>query len=247
MISVSKDGDTVQATEKSRERLEEDAFGHVEVRQDQADRQNRTAVGEVTEEAIEERTRTAIDGSETQQAIAESVDDRLVEGTRTDEAIAEAVEREVTGTSRTEEAIELGNERAEQEEAEKEYVEKLTSYEGISDMKLEQMYLEGEISKIDYDQEMESREAEREAENDNAQQFSTQMTGLSGLEFGSRLDQEQIQDVFSTEANDNISATDRMEMLETLNSQASQAAVDNGNLTDANTSGEETIRRVVFS
>ncbi|MBO5551599.1 MAG: hypothetical protein J5966_06545, partial [Lachnospiraceae bacterium] len=135
VIAVSRDGDTVQATEQSRERLAEEAFGHMEIRQDQ------TATGEVTEEAIAESAVTAIEGSATQQAIADSTEDRLVNGSLTDEAIRESSERDAEGTGRTEQAIEAGKERADQEEAEEEYNEKLASYNGISDMKLEQMYL----------------------------------------------------------------------------------------------------------
>ena len=258
VIAVSRDGDTVQATDKSRERLAEDAFGHMEVKQENGEAvsavsnetQETVTTGEVTDEAIAERVQTAIDGTESQQTIAESVDKRLTFGTRTDEAIGESVDRTLNGTSRTEQAIEAGDKRADQEEAEKEYNEKLASYQGISDMKLEQMYLQGEISKIDYDQEMESREEIREAEGQESAQFSGQMTGAAVLEQNGQRELRELETAFSPESNDNISSNDRMEILQTLETQQAQNfnTQDAANIiSDANSSGEETIKKVVFS
>ncbi len=244
VIAVSEDGDTVQASETSRERLEEDAFGHMEVRQDQ------NPAGSVTEEAMARSAETALEGTETQQAIMESVEEARINTGLTEEAIAQSTERTLGGTSRTEEAIEAGNERAEQEEEEEEYTQKLQNYQGISDMKLEQMYLQGEISKIDYDQEMESREAEREAESENNATFGNQMTGAAVLEESGQRDLQQIETAFSDEANNNtISAEDRMEIIETLDAQtlAANAQAAGNVVTDENANGEEMIRKVVFS
>lgn len=242
VIAVSKDGDTVQASETSKERLEEDAFGHVEVKQDN------TETGERTEEAIAESAQTAVEGTESQQAIKEAIQNMVVDGTRTEEAIEESTERAVTGTSRTEEAIELGNERAAEEEEEEDYIQEtqtqkhedqITTYTGISDMRLEQMYLQGEISQNDYNREMEAREDEREAEQTNAGDFSTQMTGAAALEESGERDLDQIENVFSDEANDNIAAIDRMQIIQSLD-----AATTAMNGDDAG--GEETAKRVVI-
>ena len=269
VIAVSKDGDTVQATEKSREMLAEDAFGHMEVRKDEAQTEdtevNNTApnaedtadkagdaekTGEVTRQAIDQSTETAIEGTESQQTIEESINEARVNGSVTDEAIKESIERTMNGTSRTEEAIEAGARRAEQEEAEEEYNEKLASYQGISDMKLEQMYLQGEISKIDYDQEMESREEAREAENEENSRFADQMTGAAVLQEAGQRDLNQIETAFSTEANDLFSAEERLEIIETLDAQTAQnfntqAAANI--VTDENASGEESVKKIVFS
>ena len=244
VIAVSKDGDTVQATDKSMERLAEDAFGHMEVRQDQEE------TGEVTKEAMERSAQTAVDGTESQQAIEESIEKSRINGSRTDEAIEDSIERTLNGTSRTEQAVEAGNEKADQEEAEKEYNQKLASYQGISDMKLEQMYLQGEISKIDYDQEMESRKEAREAESEENAAFENQMTGAAVLQENGRQDLNQIQTVFSEEANDNMSAADRMEILETLDAQTTQnfnTQAASNVVTDENASGEESVKKIVFS
>ena len=270
VIAVSKDGDTVQATDKSLERLAEDAFGHMEVRKDQTEnaqeavnaanagaaetagesQDNITQTGEVTARAMEQSAETAIEGTESQQAIQESINEARLNGSVTDEAIADSIERTLNGTSRTEEAVEAGNERAEQEETEKEYNQKLESYQGISDMKLEQMYLQGEISKIDYDQEMQSREEAREAENEDNSGFANQMTGAAVLQESGQRDLNQIQTAFSEEANDNMSGAERMEIIETLDAQAAQnfnTQTAANIVTDENASGEEAIKKVVFS
>lgn len=271
VIAVSEDGDTVQATKDSRERLAEDAFGRVEVKRDQEEDDERTGVpaagenaegvaaeagaaggartetGEVTENAIAESAETAAEGTESQQAIEERNRRILENDSKTEEAIDESVEKQLLGTSRTDFVIEEGRREAEQEEEEEEYNQKLASYNGISDQRLEQMYLQGEISRMDYDKEMEAREERREAENAGAEQFSNEMTGMSVLEESGKLDLSQIQTAFSPEANDTISAEDRMAIIETMDARVQNAVTDQNVMTDANTSGEETIKKVVFS
>ncbi|MCR5774349.1 MAG: hypothetical protein K6G42_04630 [Lachnospiraceae bacterium] len=271
VIAVSKDGDTVQATDTSKERLAEDAFGHMEIRQDQqaqqdqqtqqaqelqADRQDmqsirdgqaQTVTGEVTEEAIEARTLAAIEGTESQQAMEERTKETLENGTKTEEAISESTQRQLNGTSRTEQAIEIGNQRADEEEAEEEYNNKIETYNGVSDMRLEQMYIQGEISKTDYDKEMEAREERREAENADDSRFSNQMTGAAVLEERGERDLEQIETAFSPEANDTIAGEDRMEILAALDANTLNTQADANVVTDATASGEEAVRRVVFS
>ena len=247
VISVSEDGDTVQATKDSRDRLAEDAFGRVEVRRESDDEEERETTGEVTDQATTESAETAIEGTESKQAIEERNSRILENDTKTEEAIDESVKEQLLGTSRTDFAIEEGNKRAEEEEEEEEYNQKLASYTGISDQKLEQMYLQGEISRMDYDKEMEAREERREAENTGNNQFGNEMTGMAVLEESGKRDLDQIETAFSPEANDNIEAADRMAIIESMDARAQNAVTDQNIVTDANTSGEETIKRVVFS
>ena len=117
-------------------------------------------------------------------------------------------------------------------------------------MMLEQMYLKGEISKIDYDKEMESREEIREAEGIDNAQFSNEMTGAAVLQESGQRDLQEIETAFSPEANNNLSGEQRMEILETLEAQQALNfnTQDAANvISDANASGEETIKKVVFS
>jgi hypothetical protein len=231
VVSVSKDGDTVQASDQGMEKLEEDAFGKMVI-QNKDEASGGYDFGD--------------SGERTKEAIAESVDKILDNDTKTEEAIAESIEKMAAKPTRTEEAIENGIEQADKEEAEDEYqaevtAQKLSSFEGVSDMRLEQMYLQGEISKTDYDKEMESREETREAENADDGKFSRQMTGAAALKESGDRELNQIETVFSGEANDNIAPADRMQIIESLDSATT------GTVNDSNYSGEETAKKIVIT
>ncbi|HBB58833.1 MAG TPA: hypothetical protein DCZ52_00960 [Lachnospiraceae bacterium] len=231
VVSVSKDGDTVQASDQGMEKLEEDAFGRMVVQKDDE------ASGGYD---------LGYSGELTKSAIAESAEKIVGSDSRTEEAIKESIEKMSIQPSRTEEAQAAGAEQAEKEEAEEEYnaelnAEKLASFEGVSDMKLEQMYLQGEISKTDYDKEMESREETREAENADDGRFSVQMTGAAALKESGERDLSQIENVFSGEANDNIAPADRMQIIESLDANTT------GNVTEDTAGGEETAKKIVIT
>lgn len=231
VVSVSKDGDTVQASDQGMEKLEEDAFGRMVVQKDDE------ASGGYD---------LGNSGELTKSAIAESAEKIVGSDSRTEEAIKESIEKMSIQPSRTEEAQAAGAEQAEKEEAEEEYnaevnAEKLASFEGVSDMKLEQMYLQGKISKTDYDKEMESREETREAENADDGRFSVRMTGAAALKESGERDLSQIENVFSGEANDNIAPADRMQIIESLDANTT------GTVTEDTAGGEETAKKIVIT
>lgn len=231
VVSVSKDGDTVQASDQGMEKLEEDAFGRMVVQKDDE------ASGGYD---------LGNSGELTKSAIAESAEKTVGSDSRTEEAIKESIEKMSIQPSRTEEAQAAGAEQAEKEEAEEEYnaevnAEKLASFEGVSDMKLEQMYLQGKISKTDYDKEMESREETREAENADDGRFSVRMTGAAALKESGERDLSQIENVFSGEANDNIAPADRMQIIESLDANTT------GTVTEDTAGGEETAKKIVIT
>ena len=58
----------------------------------------------------------------------------------------------------------------------------ITSFVGISDMRLEQLYLKGDISHYDYMTEMEDREELRDYRMEEEAKISNEMTGLDGVE-----------------------------------------------------------------
>ncbi|MBQ9568264.1 MAG: hypothetical protein IJR31_09360 [Lachnospiraceae bacterium] len=231
VVSVSKDGDTVQASDQGMEKLEEDAFGRMVVQKDDE------ASGGYD---------LGNSGELTKSAIAESAEKIVGSDSRTEEAIKESIEKMSIQPSRTEEAQAAGAEQAEKEEAEEEYnaevnAEKLASFEGVSDMKLEQMYLQGKISKTDYDKEMESREETREAENADDGRFSVRMTGAAALKESGERDLSQIENVFSGEANDNIAPADRMQIIESLDANTT------GTVTEDTAGGEETAKKIIIT
>ena len=213
------------------EKLEEDAFGRMVVQKDDE------ASGGYD---------LGNSGELTKSAIAESAEKIVGSDSRTEEAIKESIEKMSIQPSRTEEAQAAGAEQAEKEEAEEEYnaevnAEKLASFEGVSDMKLEQMYLQGKISKTDYDKEMESREETREAENADDGRFSVRMTGAAALKESGERDLSQIENVFSGEANDNIAPADRMQIIESLDANTT------GNVTEDTAGGEETAKKIIIT
>ena len=59
---------------------------------------------------------------------------------------------------------------------EDEISEDITSYVGYSDSELKRLYLKGDISQIDYNQEMEAREARREAEASESADFANSVS-----------------------------------------------------------------------
>ncbi|MCR5747456.1 MAG: hypothetical protein K6G03_07070, partial [Lachnospiraceae bacterium] len=170
-----------------------------------------------------------------------------VDGSRTEEAIKESNEKLLQEPGRTEEAMELGAERAEEEENDQEYAREaedqeheqmIDNFVGVSDMRLEQMYLQGKISQNDYNKEMEAREKERQAEKTDAESFSTQMTGMDALMESGERDAAQLETAFSEDANDNIAAADRMQIIQSLDAATA--------MTGDEASGEETAKRVVI-
>ena len=76
------------------------------------------------------------------------------------------------------------------------------------------------------------------------------MTGAAVLRESGRRDLNEIETATSEDANDNLTGAQRLEIIETLESGRAQAVnqQDAANMvTDDNTSGEETIKKIVFS
>lgn len=96
------------------------------------------------------------------------------------------------------------------------YSPAITSYTGYTDTQLEQMYLKGDISKFDYDQEMEAREAQREETDNNSQTMNEQVMGtINGMERVSQ-DAEQIKLAFGSDSAETPDPMTRIEIMSTL-------------------------------
>ncbi|MBR1599094.1 MAG: hypothetical protein IJ661_09315 [Lachnospiraceae bacterium] len=95
-------------------------------------------------------------------------------------------------------------------------VTNITSFNGYTDTQLEQMYLKGEISKYNYDQEMNARETEREELQDNNENASKQvMATVNGMERVSQ-DAAQIKQAFAEDSVTAPDAAQRVEIMSTL-------------------------------
>ena len=92
----------------------------------------------------------------------------------------------------------------------------ITSLNSYTDTQLEQMYLKGEISKYNYDQEMNAREAEREDQQNNNEDTSKQvMATVNGMERVAQ-DAAQLQQAFAEDTVTTPDAAQRVEILSTL-------------------------------
>ena len=131
VIAVSEDGDTVQATENSLNKLDEEEENKTVIRDGVPDdRENPIAK---MKEAME----------------------------KVKKAIAEKDEKA---------------EEKEEEKAAEEFKQQITSFDGYTDQQLEQLYIKGEISKADYDKEMDSREEQKTSDAQERNNFSKDMT-----------------------------------------------------------------------
>lgn len=209
IVSVSEDGDTVQASPESIQELEDDAFGTV-VERSEVNSGNTAAAQDEQNRAdrAEENEENAYDPIEVQQKEAE----RRAK-------IRENIELEERRAEIAEQAAQNAPVRVEAEEQEREEMQsqQITSFAGYTDTQLRSLYLSGEITRADYDAEMQNRdEANAEAVEDiqsNNEQFSRQMGAYAALEEQNTLDNIEIEEAFSPDANDNIRAADRVEMV----------------------------------
>ena len=133
--------------------------------------------------------------------------------TQTAEVTAEATEAEedATGAATAEQTAE-----AAEEEDDAAVQQTSTNFAGISDDRLEQMYLRGEISRYDYETEIESREAEREQLAEDRDAFSERMNELEGVGRKTENGAEAIRDATSERANDTLTAEQRLDIIENL-------------------------------
>lgn len=96
------------------------------------------------------------------------------------------------------------------------YSPSITSFTGYTDAQLEQLYLKGDISRFDYDQEIEAREAQREEAEDSNRNMNEQVMGaVNGMERASQ-DAEQIKTAFGSESNENPDPAARIDLLSQL-------------------------------
>ncbi len=195
VVSVSKDGDTVQVTDESNERLEEDAFGKMAVR---SENNNIAQDDDATEKPAVQNGRTEInteavnvtDNNKAQEKPAEEnavspTRERLKENadtTKPDPA-KERLQAQRESDERRKEIIkdmvksaddeERADDRAEAKEEQQ--MQNITSFTGYTDQQLQQMVRDGQITQNDYDREMEARSEKTQAAIDNNNEFARDM------------------------------------------------------------------------
>ena len=86
------------------------------------------------------------------------------------------------------------------------------------------MYLRGEISRQDYESEIEAREEEREQQEQEQGQFSNRMGTIERVGRQAEQNGAAIREAVSDEANDTLTAEQRLDIIEDLQQDNTQEA-----------------------
>lgn len=92
----------------------------------------------------------------------------------------------------------------------------VSSYTGISNSQLKQMYQKGEISKNDYDKEMEKREEQLESMQQEDEEASKEMAGNVSAGNRVELDAQELKAAFSEDSSQTLDARQRVDIVDTL-------------------------------
>ena len=195
VVSVSEDGDTVQVSDDGNDKLNS-AVNESDIYEEEIP-VNEAAPDsyyvEMTKAASEEKKIDTIEDD-----IITNIQDSNLETAQNNEVN----DIEITSTLNADDTDDN--------------VTNITSFNGYTDTQLEQMYLKGEISKYNYDQEMNAREAEREDQQNNNEDTSKQvMATVNGMERVAQ-DAAQLQQAFAEDTVTTPDAAQRVEILSTL-------------------------------
>lgn len=189
VVSKSEDGDTVQVGEKSSEKLEDLKFGRMDV------------LPKDEEKKDEEKT-GALPGS-----------DR-----RSEEQKAAAIkEREKEEREKTEEKKQAEeNKQLEENKQIENNKQTVTSFSGLTEDQIEAMYRKGEISKQEYDKQIELKESLKETEEQTEGDTTKMVKGLLSSEDKAERDSLELKTVFSEDSSDKTEAAARISIMDTL-------------------------------
>ncbi len=240
VVAVSEDGDTLQVSEEGNEELLESRDGSFAVRTggDGAQEDVTGTYGPKSKNELQEIDAPEI-ASERREApkppepSTEELQERLTERIQEEAAEKSKEARETAAReardaramedvrmpdSRETRAEEPENAQETQEAVEEKetqrMAERITTYAGISNQQLEQMYRDGQISQYDYNSEIEAREARREemrAEMEDANQDAAE---FERLERNTENASDAIRTATSDEANETLTAEQRLDMIE---------------------------------
>ncbi len=203
VVSKSKDGDTVQVSESSAEKLSEDAFGRMDIigRNEEADKAltDRAAIDQGAENAValEEEGRNAdekVIPNITASAAAPADKPQIKKPDEDDEKKEEAV-------------------KAIEEESEK---PKVTSFAGYTEDQLRQMYQRGEISRQDYEKQIKLKEELKEEVSGDTGEVNKMMKGVLGLSNEGEKDETELKALFSEDSSDKTPAAERIAFMDAV-------------------------------
>ena len=106
--------------------------------------------------------------------------------------------------------------KAEEKEEEKEEEKNVTSFNGYTDAQLKQMYLKGDISRQDYDKEIEDRESKKEARGEEEEKFMKEGAQNVGKQKENERDADTIKNIGSEDSSDAPDAMMRAQIMQAL-------------------------------
>lgn len=194
-VAESKDGDTLQLSKPSLSKYETKKKELLLKKDEMTKEDENIVLKENTEEIIDEK--------------AEKIREEIREAELRRELRVEEFKTEL---AKDEEREEILKDSVKKEAPET--VSKEISFAGKSDNDIAKMFLRGDISKAEYDSEIESRESEREVLANKESEFTKNLLeGYSGTKEFQRFEKE-IELAFSKEDNHKISAKDRLAAIE---------------------------------
>ena len=213
VVSKSKDGDTVQVSESSAEKLSEDAFGRMDIigRSDGADKSDTddTETGNAAgDKSVADPGAASVVAMEEE---GRNADEKVIPNI-TASAVAPADKPEVNkpdeDDEKNEEAV-----KAIEEEGEK---PKVTSFAGYTEDQLRQMYQKGEISRQDYEKQVKLKEQLKEEASGDTGEVNKMMKGVLGLSNEGEKDETELKALFSEDSSDKIPTAERIAFMDAV-------------------------------
>ena len=102
------------------------------------------------------------------------------------------------------------------EDEEDELGAKILSFAGYSDSEVEQLYLDGDISKHEYDKEMASREEEETELENKIKRFARELSTESGISEKVDRDESELRLLFSSDSSGTMDYMDRMKIIQAV-------------------------------
>jgi len=202
IVSVSEDGDTVQVSEKSMDRLEEDRFGKLTLKEF-VEETVQDSFGKENEDAKEIREMM----EEEAQKVKEMQQDFLKQQDAARNRIKEIMQEQIKADS------------SQKEEKQETVIDIPVSTMGRTVSELEQMFMRGDISRNEMDQAIGRQEQRREEFLQQEDRFTTETAGVVGLMVKQKNDAIEIKEIFGENGSDVIDAAARTEIMEALQTQ----------------------------
>lgn len=222
VVSVSEDGDTVQASPKSVEKLTEEASVRkiAGEENDQRDTAVRPEANFRTDDEDDRAEKLAEQKERTEEAARERKEEMLERVEEEQKRRAEVMEKIEDQNEPKAERVPATREQAAEpvrvDVGENSPERKVTSYAGVTDQQLEQMYLKGTISKYDYDTELSSRAERQESAERNSREFNQNSAEMIGAANQTRQNFNAIEDAYDNQdetADEARKATERLDAM----------------------------------